>query len=192
MTPISSTAVSSVRRPRRAPAVAMICLLLAGGVRASTVTPVQLAQDQEQRSESREAAARARRIEGVWDVMVTIRDCQTGNPHNRSCQKHVHPWRHADGAQRAGESELAQPQFRDMAHGRRWHLRCSVQVLSLQPGRHVLSNVEGHATDPTESGRGRVCGQRIRRSLRRQRRARSNRMRDRSSNAASLTGSSTI
>jgi hypothetical protein len=80
VTPISSTAVSSVRRPRRAPAVAMICLLLAGGVRASTVTPVQVAQDQEQRSESREAAARARRIEGVWDVMVTIRDCRTGNP----------------------------------------------------------------------------------------------------------------
>jgi hypothetical protein len=79
MTPITSTAVSSVRRPHRAPAVALICLLLAGGVRAST-TAVQIAQDQEQQSESREAAARARRIEGVWDVMVTIRDCQTGNP----------------------------------------------------------------------------------------------------------------
>jgi hypothetical protein len=80
MTPISSTPVSSVRRPHRAPAVAMVCLLLAGGVRASTVTTGQIAQDQEQQSESREAAARARRIEGVWDVTVTLRDCQTGNP----------------------------------------------------------------------------------------------------------------
>jgi len=43
---------------------------------------MQIADDQQQQSESREAAARARRIEGVWDVMVTIRDCQTGNPVN--------------------------------------------------------------------------------------------------------------
>jgi hypothetical protein len=80
MTPVTSTGVPSVRRPHRAPAVAMICLLVAGGVRASTVTTVQIAQEREQQSESREAAARARRIEGVWDVMVTIRDCETGNP----------------------------------------------------------------------------------------------------------------
>ena len=82
MTPITSPAVSSVRRLHRAPGVAMICLLLAGGVRASAVMTGQVTQDQEQQSESRESAARARRIEGVWDVMVTIRDCQTGNPVN--------------------------------------------------------------------------------------------------------------
>jgi hypothetical protein len=80
MTAISSTAVSSVRRRQPAPAVAVMCLLLAGVVRADTVTTVRTAQNSELQSESREAGARARRIEGVWDVMVTIRDCQTGNP----------------------------------------------------------------------------------------------------------------
>jgi hypothetical protein len=80
MTAISSTAVSSVRRYERAPAVAVMCLLLVGGVRADTMTGVQIAQDPEQQGESREAGARARRIEGLWNVMVTIRDCQSGNP----------------------------------------------------------------------------------------------------------------
>jgi hypothetical protein len=79
MAPISSTAVSIVRSRHRAPAVAVMCLLLAAGVRASKTT-VQIAQDQRQQGESREADAFGRRIEGVWDVMVTIRDCQTGTP----------------------------------------------------------------------------------------------------------------
>jgi hypothetical protein len=79
MAPISSTAVSSLKRHHLAIAVAVMCLSLAAGVRADAVTTVQIAQDQGQQDESSEAA-RARRIEGVWDVMVTIRDCQTGDP----------------------------------------------------------------------------------------------------------------
>jgi hypothetical protein len=79
MTAISSTAVSSVRSHKRAPTIAVMCLVLAGVVRADTAT-VQAAQDPDRQSQSREAVARARRIEGVWDVMVTIRDCLTGNP----------------------------------------------------------------------------------------------------------------
>src|SRR6266545_5815413 len=39
------------------------------------------AQEAEQReASSREHAVQARRIEGVWAVTATIRDCQTGDP----------------------------------------------------------------------------------------------------------------
>ena len=157
MTPISST-VASVRGPHRAPAVAMICLLLAGGVSASTVKPVQVAQDQEQQSESREAAARARRIEGVWDVMVTIRDCQTGNPLTTVRARNMF----IRGGTLTELNARGNPSLRSPSFGT-WHMdddgtyAAVFRVLSFQPGRHILPNVEGHATDPTESRRRRVC-----------------------------------
>jgi len=37
-------------------------------------------QDEQRSEESRQSSANARKIEGVWEAQVTIRDCQTGDP----------------------------------------------------------------------------------------------------------------
>src|SRR5262249_39361844 len=77
----SVAARSTVRTCHRAVALVAMCLLCTGGVYARTPTDGRFAQhghDQEQETDGRNAAPQARRIVGVWDVMVTIRDCQTG------------------------------------------------------------------------------------------------------------------
>lgn len=70
------------RRCGRTPSLAMMFLLAAGGVLAWTASAgfAQEAEDPQQQAESREHSAQARRIVGVWDVAVTLRDCQTSNP----------------------------------------------------------------------------------------------------------------
>src|SRR5262245_65384507 len=68
---------AGARRCRRR--LAVVFLLAAGGSRAWTATVAfAQAQDPEQHAESRHPAAQGR-IVGVWDVTVTLRDCQTGN-----------------------------------------------------------------------------------------------------------------
>jgi len=54
--------------------------VLAGGGGLAWTTAIVLAQDAQdpQQVESRARAAQAKRIVGVWDVAVTLRDCQTG------------------------------------------------------------------------------------------------------------------
>ena len=82
MTRICSRYAAAARRRRRTLALGMMFLLAAGGVLAWTVAAsfAQEGQDPQQQAESRERAAQAERIVGVWDVAVTLRDCQTGNP----------------------------------------------------------------------------------------------------------------
>jgi hypothetical protein len=80
---IKCPAATSLARTRRPAALIAMCLLCPGGVHSETLTNVRFAQnahDQKQETEARNAARQARRIEGVWDVMVTISDCQTGTP----------------------------------------------------------------------------------------------------------------
>ena len=64
---------ADARRYRRTLALTVMCLLAAGGGLAWTVATVfaQETQDPQQQGQ---------RIVGVWDVAVTLRDCQTGNP----------------------------------------------------------------------------------------------------------------
>jgi hypothetical protein len=57
-------------------------LTLAGAV---TITPVLVSaedlqdpQNEQLQAESRQRSAQARKVEGVWDVTVAIRECQTG------------------------------------------------------------------------------------------------------------------
>jgi hypothetical protein len=40
----------------------------------------QESQDEQQSMESREFAKHARKLEGVWEAQVTVRNCQTGDP----------------------------------------------------------------------------------------------------------------
>ncbi len=40
----------------------------------------QESQDEQRSEKSRQSSANARKIEGVWEAQVTIRDCQTGDP----------------------------------------------------------------------------------------------------------------
>src|SRR5262249_58724590 len=51
-----------------------------GPLRTVSASSAQEGQDPQQQAESREHAAQAARIVGVWDVAVTLRDCQTSNP----------------------------------------------------------------------------------------------------------------
>jgi hypothetical protein len=82
MTGICSRYVASTRGCRRTLPLALMFVLAAGAGLAWTGTAgfAQEAQDPEQQAESRERAAQAEKIVGVWDVAVTLRDCQTGNP----------------------------------------------------------------------------------------------------------------
>lgn len=40
----------------------------------------QESQDEQRSEKSRQLSANARKIEGVWEAQVTLRDCQTGDP----------------------------------------------------------------------------------------------------------------
>jgi hypothetical protein len=82
MTGVCSKYAAGARRCRRTLALAVMFLLAAGGVLGWTVAAgfAQEGQDPRQQAESRERAAQAKRIVGVWDVAVTLRDCQTGSP----------------------------------------------------------------------------------------------------------------
>jgi len=55
-------------------------LILAATAMAVPVTAKDLQDDLQRQAESRERSTRAHKLEGVWDVSVTILDCQTGNP----------------------------------------------------------------------------------------------------------------
>jgi hypothetical protein len=55
-------------------------LILAATAMAVPVTAHDLQDGLQRQAESLERAARAHMLEGVWDVSVTILDCQTGNP----------------------------------------------------------------------------------------------------------------
>src|SRR5262245_45400543 len=82
MTRICSKYAAAARRCLRNLGLGMMLLLADGGALAWTVAAsfAQEGQDPQQQAESRERAAHAERIVGVWDVAVTFRDCQTGNP----------------------------------------------------------------------------------------------------------------
>jgi hypothetical protein len=82
MTGICLKYAAGTGKCRRALALALMFLLAVGGILAWTM-PASFAQEPQnarQEVESRERAAQAERIVGVWDVAVTLRDCQTGNP----------------------------------------------------------------------------------------------------------------
>jgi hypothetical protein len=64
-----------------------MCGLVFAVVIAATATCIPVSAkdqqdplDQQRQAESRERSAHAHQLEGVWDVSVTILDCQTGNP----------------------------------------------------------------------------------------------------------------
>jgi len=60
--------------------IALVCLL-AGGLGLDWTVAIGSAQEphDSQQMELRPHAAEARRIVGVWDVAVTLKDCETGN-----------------------------------------------------------------------------------------------------------------
>lgn len=57
-----------------------LALMLALTVPQVWVSAQENARDIDDQEESRGDSQRAKRIEGVWDVRVTHRDCQTGDP----------------------------------------------------------------------------------------------------------------
>jgi hypothetical protein len=78
MTGIYSGYAAGVRRCRRTLAITAVALLVGAGGLAWTVA-ISFAQEAQapQQLESRAHAPQAKRIIGVWDVAVTLKDCQT-------------------------------------------------------------------------------------------------------------------
>ena len=56
----------------------LFALASALAVATALVSAEKLSKDDQLQSASRQRSPQARQIEGVWDVTVVIRDCQTG------------------------------------------------------------------------------------------------------------------